>query len=290
MTRDRLDETFPGDDLDRMIWSPHYLPHWSSRAESAATFEVRNGELHLTVPADQPLWCADRHAEPLRVSAIQSASWSGPVGSTIGPQPFLPGLTVREQQPAFRGYTPLYGDVEIAMRGVIGARSMVAFWLSGLDDAPGRSGEICVAEIFGDAIRDGIAQIGMGIKAFRDPFLREAFATEPVALDVAAFHTYGVSWRRGSVAFTVDDREVRRLDQAPDYPLQLEIGVFDFPDRPARPGDPAVPELVIAHVRGRPARGVARSGEAAHDGSGSPGSGPVATGSPERDQSLYEPT
>ena len=253
MSRSRLDETFPGDDLDRTVWSPHYLPHWSSRAESAATFAVRDGELHLTIPPDQPLWCADRHPKPLRVSAVQSASWSGPVGSTVGPQPFQAGLVVREEQPPFRGYTPTYADVEIRMRAVIGARSMTAFWLSGLDDAPGRSAEICVAEIFGDTIRDGIAQVGMGIKAFRDPALREAFATERVALDVAAFHTYGVAWRPGSVMFTIDGREVRRLDQAPDYPLQLEIGVFDFPRRPARPGDPPVPELVVAHVRGRPA-------------------------------------
>jgi len=186
------------------------------------------------------------------VSVIQTAGGSGPVGSTDGPQAFTPGLTVREAQPTFRGCAPLYGSIEIRMRGVIGARSMVAFWLSGLEDAPECSGEICVAEIFGDEVRDGFAEVGLGIKAFADPALHQEFATERVTLDIATFHTYGVDWRPGSVRFTIDGRQVRRVDQSPDYPLQLELGVFDFPDRPARAGDPEVPALVVSHVRVRP--------------------------------------
>lgn len=249
MSRDRLDERFACDDLDRATWSPAYLPHWSSREASAAAWEIRDDGLRLAIPPDHSVWCPDRHPEPLRVSAIQSAGGSGPVGSTDGPQPFAPGLTVREEQPQFRGCTPTYGTIEITMRGVIGPRSMVAFWLSGLDDGPGRSGEICVAEIFGDAVAGGFAEVGMGIKAFRDPGLREAFATERLELDVTAFHTYGVDWRPGSVAFRVDGREVRRLDQAPDYPLQLELGVFAFPARGGGPAEPAVPELIVSRVR-----------------------------------------
>ena len=55
------------------------------------------------------------------------------------------------------------------------------------------------------------------------------FAADPLPIDVAEFHTYGVDWRPGSLAFSVDGGVVRRLDQAPDYPMQLMIGVFDFP-------------------------------------------------------------
>ena len=54
--RAELDERFPGDSLDLGVWFPYYLPHWSSRADSAATWQVRDGELHLTIPADQPPW------------------------------------------------------------------------------------------------------------------------------------------------------------------------------------------------------------------------------------------
>ena len=243
-----LDETFAGDELDPDVWLPGYLAHWSSRAEAAATYAVRDGELHLTIPPDQGLWCADRHVEPIRVSVIQTAGGSGTPGSTHGAQSFRPGLTVREAQPTFRGCVPLYGQIEIRMRAIIGGRSMAAFWLSGLEDEPEHSGEICVAEIFGDTAGDGFADVGMGIKAFADPELREEFATERIKIEVAAFHTYGIDWRSGSVRFLIDGREVRRLQQAPDYPLQLELGVFDFPDRPARADDPEIPGLIVSHV------------------------------------------
>ena len=251
--RTELDERFPGDELDLEVWFPYYLPHWSSRAESAASYAVRDGELHLTIPADQPNWCADLHEEPLRVSCIQSGSWAGPLGSSQGPQPFRPDLVVREEQPPMPGYAPRYGQVEIRLRGIVTARSMVAFWMVGLEDRPERSGEICVAEIFGDAVRDGSAAVGLGVHRFRDPALREEWAAERFDLDVAAFHTYGVDWRPGSLAFTIDGRVVRRLDQAPDYPLQLMIGVFDFPAKAVDDREPAVPELIVSHVRGRPA-------------------------------------
>jgi beta-glucanase (GH16 family) len=130
-------------------------------------------------------------------------------------------------------------------------RSMFAFWLAGLEDRPERSGEICVAEVFGDAIRDGSADIGMGVHPFRDPALREDFAAVTLDIDVARFHTYGVDWRPGAISFRVDDEVVHRLDQSPDYPMQLMLGVFDFPAKARDGSDPSVPELVVTHVRGQ---------------------------------------
>lgn len=249
----RLDEHFAGDTLDRSVWLPHYLPHWSSREDSAATYEVRGGELRLSIPADQPLWCPGTHETPLRVSCVQSAEFSGPVGSRIGGQPFQDGLLVAEEQDDFWGYTPLYGQVEMRARAVISPRSMVAFWMSGIEDTPQHSGEICVMEVFGDAVRDGSANVGMGLHRFRDPVLVENFAAEPLPIDIAEFHTYGVDWRPGSLTFIVDGTPVKRVAQSPNYPVQLMIGVFDFPDKagPATPEVP-VPELVVSHVLGRP--------------------------------------
>jgi hypothetical protein len=250
--RTTLDETFAGDDLDREVWLAYHLPHWSSRSESAATYAVHGGELHLTISPDQGLWCGDRHPDPLRVSCIQSASWSGPVGSSRGPQPFRDGLVVRAEEPPFWGYIPTGGHLEIRMRGSVGPRSMFAFYLSGIEDEPAHSGELCVAEIFGDAIRDGSAAVGMGVKAKQDPALREDFEAPRLPIDVSEFHTYAVDWRSGSSTFSVDGRPIRVVDQAPGYPVQLMIGIFDFPGRPATERDPAVPELVVSHVRGMP--------------------------------------
>lgn len=241
-----LEERFTGDDLDTSVWFPYYLSHWSSRAESAATYAVEDGELRLSIPPWQGLWCPDRHEEPLRVSCLQTGAFSGPAGGTVGQQPLVPGMTVREEQPPFWGYTPTYGRFEVRMRGVVSERSMVAFWMSGIEDRPERSGEILVMEVFGSAAHD----VGMGIRQFRDPLLRDDFEAPWLDLEISEFHTYGVDWRPGVVSFSVDGDVVRVVRQAPDYPLQLMLGVFDFPARGGSDGD--VPELVATHVRGRP--------------------------------------
>jgi hypothetical protein len=252
-SRDQLDERFDGETLDTDVWFPWYLPHWGSRAGSAATWSLDGEGLHLRIPADQPTWNPDLHDEPLRVSCLQTGSFAGPVGSTVGQQPFREGLVVREEQPTFWGYTPRYGHLAVTMRGEITRRSMVAFWLSGIEDRPERSGEVCVAEIFGDAVRDGVTAVGMGVHRFRDPALTEEFAAEPLPLDVADLHSYAVDWAPGSLVFSVDGREVRRVDQAPDYPVQLMLGVFDFPAKaPSDGADVHEPELVVTRVVGRP--------------------------------------
>jgi hypothetical protein len=244
-----MEDRFDGNELDRSLWVPWYLPHWSSRAAAQATYEVRDGELRLSIPPEQPLWAEGIHETPLRVSGIQSANYSGPAGSTIGGQPFLPGQTVREEQEQFWGYTPLYGHVEIRMRAVLTARSMAAFWLSGIEDRPERSGEICVVEVFGTAPQD----IGMGLHRFRDPVLTEEWGTVTLPIDVADFHTYAVDWRPDLLLFSVDGTIVKRVNQAPEYPVQLEIAIFDFPEKADLvPGEVPVPELIVSHVAGRP--------------------------------------
>ena len=88
---DEFDE--PG--LDTSVWIPHYLPAWSSRAASAAAYEISGSCLRLRIPTDHPVWCEGDHEPPIRVSGIPSGSWSGPVGSTQGQQPFRDGQTVR---------------------------------------------------------------------------------------------------------------------------------------------------------------------------------------------------
>lgn len=246
-----LDERFPGPDLDPQVWTTSYLPAWSSRAAAAAHYRVAADGLHLSVPPEHPLWCPEEHETPLRVSAVQSGNWSGPVGSTRGQQPFRPGLLVREAQPTVLGFGPRFGRIEVECRADIGPRSMFSAWLVGIEDEPARCGEICLVEVFGDTVADGTAAVGSGIHPFRDPALTEEFGTERMAIDVAAPHRYAVDWRPGRVEFFLDDRRTRVCAQAPDYPMQLMLGVFDFPAHPsARPGPPPTPELVVHRVVG----------------------------------------
>jgi hypothetical protein len=229
---------FEGPGLDTAVWIPHYLPHWSSRAESAATYEIAGSELRLTIPADQGLWCADDHDPPLRVSGVQS-------GMTTGQQPFREGQVVREHQPAQRGWTPEHGVLEVRARMDLSPRSMASVWMVGLEDRPERCGEICVFEVFGEAP----TAIGMGIHPFRDPSLTDEFEAPRLAIDVAEHHVYAADWRPGRVDFLVDGEHVKTVRQAPAYPMQMMVAVFDFPGRDEA-GEHAdhVPLLAVDYV------------------------------------------
>jgi hypothetical protein len=249
-------DDFGGPDLDTEVWVPHYLPQWSSRAESAATYEVAESELRLTIPPQQGVWCPGDHEPPLRVSGVQSGVFAGPAGSTVGQQPYRDGLVVREPQPAHWGWTPRYGRIEVRARMELTPRSMAAVWMVGVEDVPERSAEICVFEVFGDALAttDGrpTAAVGMGVHPFRDPALADDFSAERLEIDVRQPHLYAADWRGGRVEFLVDDTVVQTVGQAPDYPMQMMVAVFDFPER----ADPApaghVPLLAVDRVAGPP--------------------------------------
>jgi hypothetical protein len=46
---------------------------------------------------------------------------------------------------------------------------------------------------------------------------------------------------------------VRRIAEAPDYPMQIMMGVFDFPSRdPSERWADHVPELVVSSITGSP--------------------------------------
>ena len=112
--------------------------------------------------------------------------------------------------------------------------------------------------MFGDAVTDvgGVRQtrVGCGIHAFRDPTLTEDFDTVPLRVDVAEEHRYAVDWTPGGVDFLLDGVVTRRSAESPDYPLQLILGVFDFPGTKGPDGATTfVPELVVSRVRWEPA-------------------------------------
>ncbi len=247
MSHAAFDERFTV--LDPGIWTASYLPAWSSRAAAAGTVHTGADGLVLSVPPTQQLWCPDLHDGPLRVSAVQSANRSGPVGSTDAPQPFRDGQIVREAQPTVLGFVPHFGSVAVTCSARLSPRSMFSAWMVGLEDAPDRCGEICLMEVFGDGAGDGYADVGQGIHRFRDPALTEDFSAVTRDIDIAVQHTYAVHWRPGQVEFTIDGVVTRTADQAPDYPMFLILGLFDFPDRDG-PED-HVPQLRVTRVTGR---------------------------------------
>lgn len=248
-----IDERFAGPDLDPAVWTPAYLPAWSSRTEAAATYALTPNGLRLSLPPDHGLWCADRHRPPLRVSGVQTGNWSGPVGSTSAQQAFRDDLTVREQQPTRWGFTPHFGRLEVELSATIGPRSMFSAWMVGLELEPADCGEICVVEVFGDAVGDGWAGLGCGIKQIKDPRLEQEFSADPRSIDLREPHVYAVDWQPSRVVFFLDGEHLRTTEQAPDYPMQLIIGLFDFPEHPDPDGlEPDEPTLTVHRVVGAP--------------------------------------
>lgn len=234
--------------LDAEVWTTAYLPAWSSQARAAATLRTGHEGLDLSIPHDHPLWCPELHTTPLRVSGIQSANRSGPVGSTTAPQPFRDGLVVREQQPTTLGFVPFYGRIQVTCAAQLTASSMFSAWMVGLEDQPQRCGEICLMEVFGNTVDGSRATVGQGIHPFRDPALQEDFSAPERDIDVAESHTYGVHWQPGRVEFTIDGVTTRISEQAPNYPMLLLLAVFDFPEQ--SDGSTAIPHLWVSEVSG----------------------------------------
>ena len=224
-----IDE-FDTHNLNRDVWLAHYLPAWSSLDSTKAQYKLSNSCLTLYISTDAQLWCADQHAEPLRVSGMQSGSYSGAVGTTLGQQSFRDGLQVSQEQPRFVGWVAASGKVEIRCRMRLSSRSMAALWLAGFEEKPDESGELCVVEVFGKSIVKNSVEIGMGIKSKNVPRLIDDFVAPRVAIDVSEFHTYSVVWDERSAVFSVDGQVVHTCPQSLSYPLQIMIGVFDFPN------------------------------------------------------------
>jgi hypothetical protein len=222
-----IDHDFRNGELDRSVWFPHHLPQWSSLDASAARYEVDAAGLHLLIEPDQPPWCPEFDDET-RVSSLQTGVFAGPLGSTVGQHRFRPEVVVREAQDNVALFTPLFGAFSLRARATADPDCMVALWMIGYEDQPERSAEICICEIFGRNVKDGHARIGMGVHPFGDRKIIDDFLEVPLDLDVTEAHEYAVAWSPDRVDFFVDDEQVRRVPQSPQYPMQFMLGIYQF--------------------------------------------------------------
>jgi len=241
-------DDFAGPVLDPGRWVDHYLPHWTTPERSAARYRLEDG-LRLLVEADQPAWRPEDGA--MRVSNIQTGSFSGPRGSGTGQHRHRSDLSVVTPQPTRRLWTPSSGLVEATLRASPDPRCMLAIWLVGFEErSPQDSGEICIAELYGDGIGPGGSRVRLGLKAHHDPRLRTDMADVVLDLDATEDHSYAAEWDAGSVRLFVDDVLVRGIGQGLDYPLQLMVDLFEFrADDPGQAG--SYPKAAhVAAVRG----------------------------------------
>jgi Glycosyl hydrolases family 16 len=243
-------DDFEGDRLDESVWFPYYLPAWSSRELTEAVYRLADSNLTLHIPPDKGLWCAEDHPVPIRVSGIQSGSYSGPVGSSAGQQRFRDDLRVREEQPRLKGWLPKSGRAEIRCRMYLSPRSMAAMWLAGFEENPDDAGEICVVEVFGKGIDGHSAEVGVGIKKVHDPRLTHDFVCPRLELEASEYHVYAVEWDDLEAEFLVDGQVIHSSRNPPTYPMQAMVAIFDFPDWGSDGDDHVVPSFAIDWIAG----------------------------------------
>ncbi|QTV79356.1 glycoside hydrolase family 16 protein [Microbacterium sp. NIBRBAC000506063] len=221
-------DDFSGAALDPDKWIAEYLPQWTAPGQGAARYDIDERGLRLRIDADQPEW---RDGDGgTRVSSIQTGLYSGRAGSDAGTHRYTPGLVVRTPVPTRRLWTPAGGFVEATLSASADPTCMLAVWLVGLEErSPEESGEITIAELFGDAVSPAGSRVRLGVKAINDPRAQDDVIDVPVDFDAAEPHRYAAAWDADSVDFYVDDRLVHHVDQGFDYPMQLMIDLFEFP-------------------------------------------------------------
>jgi hypothetical protein len=226
-----FDEAFVGPVLDEGRWIPAYLPHWSTWELAAARYTIEDDRLQLLIDEDQLPWCPPLDGE-LKVSSLQTALIAGAPGSLNGQHQFDPPATVRNGPHDVRLYTPAYGRFEIRAAASADPRLMVALWMIGLGDVPERSAEICVMEIFGRDVNADGAGVGVGVHPHQDPAVTDDFERVRLPIDVTEFHDYAAEWTPDRIAFFVDGQCEKTVEQAIAYPMQLMLGIYEFPPEP----------------------------------------------------------
>lgn len=248
-----FEDDFGGAELDGSKWLPFYLPQWASRAATATRYRMADSCLVLQIEEGQPAWLPEGDGE-VRVSSVQTGVFAGPKGSIQGQHRFNKNLFVAEEQTPEKLYTPHFGYFEARLKAPATPNGHVAFWMIGYGERTGQHGEINVCEIKGAGMREWQADIGYGIRANGDSSLQDSFFVDDVLVDAYDFHTYAVEWMPKRVDFFIDGKRTRTIPQAPDYPMQLMLSIYEDPSQQQPSGrlpDPGYPrEFAIDWVRG----------------------------------------
>lgn len=230
--------------LDTGRWVDHYLPQWTTPERSRARYDLTPTGLRLRIDADQPDWRPED--APLRVSDLQTATSSGPLGSARGTHRHRPdGLLVRTAVPTRLLWAPSAGQVEVTVTASTDAGCMLAAWLVGTEHLDERdSGEVCLFEVDADAVGEMSTRARVGVKAHHDPRLTTDMTEVEVPVGRGQAHTWSARWDERGVVVACDQRVVFNSPQRLDHPLQLMVDLFEV-----GPAGPAAdyPKTALVH-------------------------------------------
>lgn len=165
----------------------------------------------------------------MRVSNLQTGTFSGELSSARGTHRHrTDGLRVRTPTPTRLLWTPARGRIEVTVSATRDPGCMLAAWLVGTehqheDDA----GEICVFEIDAAAV-GSTSTARTGVKAHGDPRLTTDMTELNIPFDVSLPHTWTAIWGRGETLIGCEGVLLRRIPQAPDYPLFVMLDLFEI--------------------------------------------------------------
>lgn len=214
--------------LDTNKWIPYYLPHWSSRQKSIAQYDLTDGKLILKITEQQAPWCPEFNGD-VKCSSFQTGLYAGELGSPLGQHRFNTACTVKEEQKESRLYTPKYGYFEIRAKAIACSNNVVAFWMIGFEDAPEKSGEICIMEVKGSNVKSKTAVNGYGVRQFKDPNLTNEFFEDSFEIDATQYNIYAAEWMPDRIDFFINNKKVRTIHQSPKYEMQFMLNIYEIP-------------------------------------------------------------
>jgi len=83
---------------------------------------------------------------------------------------------------------------------------------------------------------------------FADPRIVDDFRAVRLPIDIADFHLYAAEWTPQRVSFFVDNQEVGIVEQSPQYPMQLMLGLYEQPDE-TPPGGRYPKKFIVDYLR-----------------------------------------
>ena len=243
-----FDDEFKSATLDKSKWLPYYMPQWCSRKTSATNYELGGDRLILKIDHDQAPW-PPQASEGLKVSSLQTGVYSGPMGSKLGQHRIQEQWTVKEAQEITRLFTPQYGYFEIRAKALANTNNLCALWMIGFEEVPEQSAEICIMEVNGAQIEANRAVNGYGIKAFNDPNIETEFFQDSFEMDATGFNIYAADWQPDYVDFYLNNQKVKRVNQSPNYPMQLMLNIYEFTSEKKETDDAYPKKFEVDYVR-----------------------------------------
>lgn len=221
-------DEFDGTKLDSTKWLDRSQPHRTESAEgSKAKYTMKDGILKLYIDETTvDFFTGDKGG--FRVCGIQTYAKNGlHIGDTVTPiEPF-------------DGYTTKYGYFEMRCKiPSCGGGGHVAWWLIGAEKDADENGENSVQEGEIDIVETWYSTPNVHepkVHPWTDTNLEKWYGpgVSKVTLEgdyVNEWHTYAMNWTPDELIFYVDDKEVGRTEQSPQYEMCMLLNVYTNDD------------------------------------------------------------